>query len=259
MNTRTRRIAQLASAGALTLALCAGAFAWLDAPRPEGIADDRADALAQQLMAAVDADAWERTGAITWTWAGSYTHLWDRERNFVRVHKGGWEVLVDLDRVQGVATVDGVALSGSARESAVAQAHALWANDSFWLTAPIKAFDPGTTRSRITQVGGSDALLVAYSSGGITPGDAYLWHLDNTGRPVSWQLWVSIIPVGGVSMSWDTWVHLPTGAWASTRHAVGPIEFWVTDLHAAARLAELEPGPDPFARLVDALGAPRAP
>jgi hypothetical protein len=98
---------------------------------------------------------------------------------------------------------------------------------------------------------GSEALLVKYGSGGVTPGDAYLWHFDDKGRPVSWDMWVSIIPIGGASASWDKWEELATGAVVSTSHDLGPLTTEITDLGAAATLSELVDGPDPFAELAE--------
>lgn len=245
----------LGVAAGCAIGACAGGFVWLDEPRPQGIQDDAADALATTMIESVDADAWARTGAVTWTYGERYTHLWDRDRHFVRVRQGGFEAHVDLNTLQGVASQDGVALQGADRDDAVQTAYAAWANDSFWLNAMNKPFDPGTTRARVAQPDGRDALLVSYSSGGVTPGDAYLWHLDDAGRPVSWQMWVSIIPVGGVSSTWDDWVQLSTGAWVSTRHQLGPMDIRVTNLQGAETLAELEPGDDPFGPMLDAVGA----
>jgi len=248
-------LGKLAATLALTvISLSAVGIAWLDEPLPDGITDADADALAARMMASTGAEAWERTAAVTWTYADRYTHLWDRERHLVRVRRGTWEAQVDLARQVGVAFEDGVPLEGVAREEAVAEGYAAWANDSFWLQAANKAFDGGTTRSRVALPDGSEALLVVYASGGVTPGDAYLWHLDEAGRPVSWQMWVSIIPIGGLSATWGGWVQLPTGAWVSTLHEVGPLEIRVTDLDGAESLAELEPGLDPFAALVDNSG-----
>ena len=242
-----------ACCGALLLVVAAG-YVWSNQPPPEGIADPAADALARKMMASVDQEAWERTGAVTWTYRGEFNHLWDRKRHLVRVRKGGSETFVNLHRVRGVAFVDGQLLEGAASEEAVRVAYAAWANDSFWLQAMNKAFDPGTTRSRVPRSDGRESLLVAYSSGGVTPGDAYLWHLDESGRPVAWQMWVSILSVKGLTATWEGWEQLPTGAWVAKDHFIGPVALALTDLDAAGDVAGLEPGPDPFGALLNAVG-----
>ena len=134
-------------------------------------------------------------------------------------------------------------------------AYAAWVNDSFWLIAMNKPFDPGTRRFRVEQPDGRQSLLVAYGSGGVTPGDAYLWHFDENGRPESWQMWVSVVSIGGLTATWEDWVQLDTGAWVSTKHRVGPLSIGVTEFRGAESLEELEPGPDPFATLIHALGS----
>ena len=73
----------------------------------------------------------------------------------------------------------------------------------------MKAFDPGTSRALLKLPNGNDGLLVHYNSGGVTPGDTYLWHLDENGLPVAWQMWVGIIPVGGMQFSWEDWTNPP--------------------------------------------------
>ncbi|MFT5586585.1 MAG: hypothetical protein ACI9VR_004184 [Cognaticolwellia sp.] len=251
MQTRTKRLAMAAGGATLLgILLCGGGFVALNEPAPVGVSDAAADALADKMIDAVDREAWARTGAVNWTYADRYTHLWDRDRHFVQVQKGGWQALVDLNTLKGVASVDGVALAGAARDEAVQEAYAAWANDSFWLCAMNKAFDPGTSRSRVAQPDGSESLLVQYSSGGVTPGDAYLWHLDENGRPESWQMWVSILPIGGAAATWEGWEQLSTGAWVSTQHKLGPMDIQVTHLQGAESLSELSPGPDPFAPLL---------
>jgi hypothetical protein len=219
-------------------------------PRPVGREGPGADALARRMLAAIDADAWARTGAVRWTFAGMNHHLWDRRRGLVRVRWGDVEVLLHAGSPTGRAWRGGVRVTGPDEEALVRHAHEAWINDSFWLNAPAKAFDGGTSRAVVDRPGGPD-LLVFYASGGSTPGDAYLWELDAEGRPVAWSMWVSIIPVGGVRATWDGWQQLSTGAWVSTDHRIlGAIPLRLTDVAGAATLAELEPGPDPFARLL---------
>lgn len=233
----------------LLVLLGLGLYLALNEERPDGESGEAAEALARRMMSSVNEEGWAATRAVTWTYGGRFNHLWDVERHFVRVRRDGFEALVNLNTIEGVATQDGQALSGAALEEAVQRGYAAWANDSFWLNAMNKAFDPGTSRSLVSTPEG-DALMISYASGGVTPGDSYLWHFDENGRPKSWQMWVSIIPIGGLSASWSGWEQLATGAWVSTQHEIGPLTIEVTDLAGAASLAELEPGDDPFAALV---------
>ena len=98
-----------------------------------------------------------------------------------------------------------------------------------------------------------DALLVSFGSGGRTPGDAYLWTVGADGRPTAWRMWVSILPIGGLKVSWAGWTRLSTGAWVATEHALGPIDLCLTQVEGAASLAALlGDQPDPFAPLEQA-------
>jgi len=71
--------------------------------------------------------------------------------------------------------------------------------------APYKIFDPGTER-RIVNYKNKEALLITYTrSGGTTPGDSYLWILNEKFLPTSYKMWTRIIPIGGVSATWSDW------------------------------------------------------
>jgi hypothetical protein len=245
-----RRIA-LGCLGAVVLAALglAIAIALADEDRPTGRPGPEAEALADRLEAAVGREAWERTGAIRWTFSitGAH-HLWDRERNWARVERGGSVVLVDLEEpTRGVATEGGVRLEGADAASRIRRGWEQWVNDSFWLVAPFKVRDPGTSRS-IVEVDGQDALLVSYASGGVTPGDAYLWLLADDGTPRAWRMWVSVLPVGGVEVEWREWQPISTGA-RIARVRGGALEFRLDDVEGAETLAELVPGADPFEAL----------
>ena len=80
-----------------------------------------------------------------------------------------------------------------------------FANDSFWLVAPFKIFDPGTERLLVDLEDNKKGLLVTYTSGGVTPGDSYLWILNENNIPIAYKMWVNIIPVGGVEFKWTDW------------------------------------------------------
>jgi hypothetical protein len=219
----------------------------LSMPLPDGPTGPDADAAMRAMVQAVDGDAWDRTGAVTWTFAGR-NHLWDRVRHLDRVTTGSTVTLVNLDTQAGVATKNGTRLEGRAADKAVASAYAAWINDSFWLNPVVKAFDPPVER-RLVSDEGHPAVLVTYKSGGLTPGDSYLWAAGPDGPPAYWRLWVSIIPIKGLKASFEGWTTLRTGAKVSTVHRAGFLTLTLTDVDGAATLSELVPGPDPFAAI----------
>src|SRR5690606_35178979 len=81
----------------------------------------------------------------------------------------------------------------------IAKAIKYFNNDTFWLIAPYKVFDRGTERRLVNLENNQKALLVTYTSGGTTPGDSYLWHFDKNGKPTSFQMWVDILPIDGLT------------------------------------------------------------
>ena len=244
--SRLARTAAVALAVALAVAACG-------VPRPRVITGPPPDAVARRVQAAVDTAAWERTGAVRWTFFGGHRHLWDRARDFVRVRWDHDEVLLDLGTLRGVASRDGQPLAADAAAALLDRAHGYWINDAFWLNPVAKMFDPGTRRAIARTRDGSVGVLVTYASGGRTPGDAYLWLLGPDMRPRAWSMWVSVLPIGGVEVSWEDWTRLATGAWIALRHRTLVLDLRLTDVAGAATLAALEPGPDPFAPLVAAL------
>lgn len=246
---RTRRLAKrllLATVVLPPLALLIAGLA-LHTPRPTGTPGPEAEALADRMLGAIRADAWARTGAVSWRFPRGHEHLWDRRRNLARVRWSDYEARVDLrTRRAAVTRRDGSPVPADQAATLGTKAYALWANDSFWLNAPAKIRDPGTTRALVTLPDGERALLVTYASGGVTPGDSYLWRLEPDGTPRSWRMWVSIIPVGGLEWRWHGWRTTPTGARLAPLHD-GIADVNLSDVRAASTLAALLPGPDPFA------------
>jgi len=45
-----------------------------------GNSGPNADTMARRMLAQVNAEAWERTGAIAWSFKGKHQHVWDRAR-----------------------------------------------------------------------------------------------------------------------------------------------------------------------------------
>ena len=227
------------------------ACALLSKPRPDGETGPRADALARSIETVINKEAWARTGAVRWYFGGRNRHVWDRTRMLSRVEWGGDKrVLLNLTTKNGLAFVGDKQVSGSQEQKLLAKAYAHWINDSFWLNPLVKLFDDGVERKLVQEPDGTQALLITYGGGGLTPGDAYLWLLDGNGRPRAWRMWVSILPIKGIESSWAGWIALPTGAWVASEHRTPLFPLRLSDIAGASTLAELEPGADPFAALV---------
>ncbi|TDF39281.1 hypothetical protein EYS14_07080 [Alteromonadaceae bacterium M269] len=236
---------------AIAVMLVTGLFVYVKVkskPLPSGDAGPAAEALAHEMLGAINHEAWLKTGAIRWNFGGRQQHLWDRERHVAKVEWENIQVLINLSTREGIVYQDGQELS-EGKEQYLEQAWAHWANDSFWLNPISKVFDDGTSRQLITMEAGLRGLLITYSSGGVTPGDSYLWVVDNSGLPVRFDMWVSIIPIDGFEASWEDWTTLDTGVKVSQKHDLSIFQLELTDIKAAATLAELENGHDPFAAL----------
>ena len=249
--TRRRLRRLLVGLGVLAGACVLTAFiarAVMDRPRPVPTGDDP-EPLATRLEAAIALPAWENTGAVRFEFGGRHRHLWDRRASLVEVRWGETVARIRLSDGQGEAFAGGTRLEGEAAEDAFTKAYGLWANDSFWLNPFEKLRDEGVSLGVAPLEGGGEGLLVSYASGGVTPGDAYLYTLGDDGRPSRWQMWVQILPIGGIPVTWEGWETLATGAVVATRHVAGGITLELTGVEGAATLGELTGGQDPFFRI----------
>jgi len=232
------------------LVVAGGIALWIaHEPRPEGTEGAEADALAERMLDAINYTAWDTTRWVQWTFAERHSFVWDKERHLVQVTWKNNRVLLNPNEISGKTYVNSKEIQDESAKKLVQKAWEYFANDGFWLNAPAKAFDPGTSRSIVERKDGTQGLLITYSSGGVTPGDAYLWVLDEQGLPQKWKMWVSIIPIGGVEASWTDWTTLSTGAKVATNHKLGPVHLTVTNLKAAQSWEELGLTEDPFATL----------
>lgn len=222
-------------------------FTFISEPMPEGIKGPKADSLATEVLRATGYENWEKTGAVKFDFRGSHDFIWDVKRNYAQVSWKNKRVLLNLSDQQGVVYKDGEKQEDA--QKALDMAWALWCNDSFWFMAHHKLFDPGTERQYVVLEDSSEALLVTYMEGGVTPGDSYLWLLDENRRPTGWKMWVKILPVGGMYFSWEKWKELETGVWVATEHNTDIAGVPIGNPEAAADLLDLTDGVDIFAEL----------
>ena len=220
---------------------------------PTGKTGSEAEAMANKMLTAINKPAWDNnTGIVQWSFPGGHDFIWDKKRHLTEVKWGNNRTLIDLQKVTGKAYTDGNEVTGEAGAALVKEAWEYWCNDSFWLNAPAKVMDGGTERSVVDLEDGGKGLLVTYKGGGATPGDSYLWTLDDSGLPTNYKMWTSNIPVGGVSATWDDWQTLPTGAKIATSHtlSIGGVEIPITNIKAATDLSSFGMTEDIFAPIL---------
>ncbi len=199
-------------------------YIYFNDPVPTGENPAQADFLAQKMLTALNHDAYKNTRYLSWSYQGGKHHYrWDKTMGKVQVKWDDYTAYINLnDPGKSTIKAEGLDISEEKEQELVKKSIAYFNNDSFWLVAPYKIFDKGTQRSLVTQEDGKAALLVTYTKGGDTPGDSYLWKLNEQGLPVSFKMWVQILPLNGLEASWDGWHTAESGALLPQTHKVGP-------------------------------------
>ena len=182
---------------------------------PTGIKGEKAEALATKMKKALNYDAYNNAEVLEWSFRNAHFYKWHKQENIVEVSWDENKVILNTKN----PSISEVFVSGTktGNQDLIQTATDYFNNDSFWLVAPFKIFDAGVERS-IVKHNDKDALLITYTSGGSTPGDSYLWILNENGFPTSYKMWTSIIPIGGIEASWSDWKKTKAGFQLPTKH-----------------------------------------
>ena len=159
---------------------------------PLGTNPEQADLLAQKMLDALDHESYKNTNYVEWMYRKKRFYKWKKDRQSCLVYWKDYKVNLDLKDY--------------------------FKNDLFWMVAPYTAFDEGVQRGIVSLEDGNQGLLVTYPLDGINPNGSFLWHLDNDGKPKSFQLWVSDLPIDGLKISWNDWTTTESGAQLATNH-----------------------------------------
>lgn len=206
---------------------------------PEPEYSKEADELAEKMLDALNKDAWDSLNYIQWTFYDKHHYVWDKRKNVANIKYKTYEVVLDLDTQKGMALKDGVQLSGEELDESLQTAWKYWCNDSFWMYAPFKIFDDGVRRGIVKNDKGESLLMMSFDSGGVTPGDSYLWELDENYIPVSWQMWVKILPIGGLKTSWSDWKELDNNIKIATLHKNRLLSIRITNIKSGQNISDL--------------------
>lgn len=199
------------------LTLGIGGCFFISKKLPEGVTSSKTTEMIDKMHKSLNKEAWDSTRYVTWTFMDNHHYVWDKKENLAQVKWKDNKVLLDPDEVTGVAYAQNVKQEGADAEKLVQKAWSFWCNDMFWLIAPFKVNDPGVTHELVEHEEG-DRLKVIYNSGGVTPGDTYVWIFDAEGKPTAYEMYVKVLPLKGISVPWEGWKKITSGAMISTSH-----------------------------------------
>ena len=187
-------------------------------PLPSGISGQQADNLAHKMLEALDYEAYKNTAYVEWTFKKRRHYEWHKNKQTCNVLWKDFKVTLNFnDPNTHKAYIHGFIKDGEMANELIEKAIKYFNNDSFWVVAPYKVFDEGVKRE-LVKYNNKEALLVTFTKNGSTPGDSYLWLLDDTNKPRAFKMWASILPIDGLEASWGNWFTSESGALLPTFH-----------------------------------------
>ena len=196
----------------------------LSAARP-AIADPKGDQVARELIAALGGEAgWEKARQLRFdfvveregTRAAEFHHVWDRYTGDYRLlgrDKSGapYAIYFNVNTHDGVAFSNGKPVEGEEKKKLIENAYGRFINDTYWLLAPWKVFDPGVHRDYDGEKPGPDGSLcdvirLSFDNVGLTPKDVYwLWITRDGRRLVQWQYVLGGAQEDPTTALWKDW------------------------------------------------------
>lgn len=198
--------------------------------------DAKADKVGKELIEALGGQsAWEKAREFRFDFvvenegkvAGRRSHAWDRYTGDYRMtgtdpSGAPYAAYFNVNTKQGKAFVNGKPVEGEEAEKLVKSSYARFINDTYWLLAPWKIFDPGVklvydSEKPCPDGGTCDVLKLSFDNVGLTPKDVYwLWVTRDGRKMVQWQYvlkgadeppttaqWKNWQKVGGVALSME--------------------------------------------------------
>lgn len=187
--------------------------------------DEKADSIGRELIAALGGQAaWEKARQFRFDFVveregktvASFSHAWDRYTGDYRLNgtdKTGapFSVYFNVNTKQGKALVNGKPAEGEARDALLKNAYGRFINDTYWLLAPWKIFDPGVHlaydgEKPCPDGGVCDVLKLSFEEVGLTPKDIYWFWITREGRQmVQWQYVLNGAQEEPTTALWKNW------------------------------------------------------
>jgi hypothetical protein len=161
--------------------------------------DPRATAVGKSMIEAMGGpSAWDHARYFRFDFTvvragkkvASFSHFWDRWTGRYRVegedaHGVAWKAYLNVNTKEGDYWVNGAKAEGEARAKGLENAYGRFINDTYWLLAPWKIFDPGVKLEYVGEVKDAagracDEIKLSFDSVGLTPKDVYWMDVDKS-------------------------------------------------------------------------------
>ena len=188
--------------------------------------DARADAVGRDLILALGGmPAWEKARQFRFDFVvesegkalARFSHAWDRYTGDYRLEgtdKAGapYTVYFNVNTRAGKAFLNGRPADDAAAKELLETAYGRFINDSYWLLAPWKIFDPGVHlaydgEKPCPDGGTCEVLKLSFDENvGMTPRDLYwLWITKEGRRMIQWQYVLGGAQEAPTTAKWNDW------------------------------------------------------
>ncbi len=195
----------------LFITVLAGCADEAAAPPQRPVVETRADSAAMLLYGALGGPgAWNALPYLRFDFAvgrgGARRpvahHLWNRQTGAYRLEwsagaDSSYVAPFDVDTREGQVYLNGVPVDSARNAELLDHAYGRFINDTYWMLAPTKLFDPGVTRTYVADSSSAsvDVIRLTFDDVGLTPGDRYWLYVDaETGLLQKWAYHLQSMP-----------------------------------------------------------------
>ena len=122
------------------------------------------------------------------------SHLWNRRTGEYRLEwspgsDSTYQALFNVRTREGDVFLNGQPVDTSQQNILLKHAYTRFINDTYWMLAPVKVFDPGVTRTHLpdSSTADMDVIRLTFGDVGLTPNDRYYLYIDKeTNRLQEW-------------------------------------------------------------------------
>ena len=138
-----------------------------------------------------------------------------------------YAVYFNVNTRQGTAFVNGRPVEGDEKAKLLENAYGRFINDTYWLLAPWKIFDPGVHltydgEKPCPEGGTCDVLKLSFDDVGLTPKDIYwLWITRDGRQMVQWQYVLNGAQEEPTTAVWKSWQKMGDMSLSTEKEIVG--------------------------------------